>query len=81
MDSDQNNSRDSNSKSSNSRKCSAKTEFFMFLVTFGWEGPLALFLGFRDFDIAYIIAGAIITAFLWGIFGISITKEFIKEIK
>lgn len=52
-----------------SRKSATKSDFIKFLVIFGWEGPLALFQGFREEDLGWIVGGILTTAFCWGVVG------------
>ena len=63
------------------RKHSPTFDFFAFLFIFGWPGPLGVYMGIQKENIDMIIAGVIITIFLWlGCNGFSIFKDFIKYI-
>ena len=61
------------------RRKNSPTELVAFLLIFGWEGPMGIWIGLRDSDVAVVIVGVFITAFLWGLFGIGILKDFFKD--
>mgnify|MGYP001600275234 CR=1 FL=1 len=63
----------------NGRSGNPGTELLGFLVIFGWEGPMGLWIGLRDGDVAVIIGGVFITVFLWGLFGLDIVKNYFKH--
>lgn len=73
------NNQEIDNSSKRRRGQSARFNFFAFLLIFGWEGPLGLYMGLQEGNIGLIIAGLFITAFLWGLFGIEELKDFIKE--
>jgi hypothetical protein len=60
------------------RQKNSPMELVAFLVIYGWPGPMAIWIGLRDSEIAVIIVGIFITVFLWGFFGITILKDFLK---
>lgn len=64
---------------SRGRQRNSLTTLVAFLLIFGWEGPMAIWIGFRDGDVAIIIVGVFITVFLWGLFGVGILREFFKH--
>jgi hypothetical protein len=56
-------------------------EFFMFLVIFGWAGPLPLYFGVIQGNAGLIIVGLFFTWFFWGLLGgVKVFKDFIRYI-
>lgn len=80
MENGESNNQEIDNSSKRRRGQSARFNFFAFLLIFGWEGPLALYIGLQEGRFGLIIVGLFITAFFWGLFGIQELKEFIKEI-
>lgn len=67
------------SEQTTGRRRSTGTDLVGFLVIFGWEGPMGLWIGLRDGDVAVIIGGIFITVFLWGLFGLDLVKKFFRH--
>ncbi|OFZ65914.1 MAG: hypothetical protein A2V79_06995 [Betaproteobacteria bacterium RBG_16_56_24] len=52
------------SEQTRGRHNNSPTTLIAFLVIFGWEGPMGIWIGLRDGDIAVIIVGIFITGHL-----------------
>lgn len=48
----------------------------IFIFIFGWEGPLAIWMGFQGEKVGLIIVGLFITLFCWGLFGFTFIKDY-----
>lgn len=49
--------------------------FLAFLMVLGWEGPVVVMLGVRDWGWGTIAAGAFLTAFFWGVLGFPLLTQ------
>lgn len=80
MENDESGNSEVDGSSKRRREQSARFEFIAFLLLFSLEGPLGLYMGLQEGNVGSIFAGLFITAFFWGLFGIEVLKDFIKEI-
>jgi hypothetical protein len=61
------------------RRRSAGFSFFLFLLIFGWEGPVGMYLGFQNESLGSVIAGSIVTIIFWGFIGIDSLRELASQ--
>lgn len=54
--------------------------FLAFLMMLGWEGPVAVMLGVRDWSWGTIAAGVFLTAFFWGVLGLPLLAQCAKQV-
>lgn len=52
--------------------------FLAFLMVLGWEGPVVVMLGVRDWSWGTIAAGTFLTAFFWGVLGLPLLTQCAK---
>jgi len=56
--------------------------FLGWFFWFGWEGPLAIYLGVRDEEIATVFVGLFFTWFFWHLMGgLMMLKGFIAALQ
>lgn len=66
-----------------SRSTPGKTpflNFFAFLLAFGWEGPVIIFIGLRNGSTLEILIGLLFTIFFWALFGIKLLSNLVKHL-
>jgi hypothetical protein len=64
------------------KKESPVFEFLMFLICWGWVGPLSLFFGIRQEDSGIIVVGILFTYFFWFFLGgLELLKNLILTFK
>lgn len=57
-----------------------KTDFLIYFLIYGWEGPYVIFEGFRRDDLGWIIPGVLLTLFFWLLFpGFILLKECFEK--
>jgi hypothetical protein len=56
-------------------------DLVIFIVIFGWEGPIAICGGVQSGNTALTIVGLFITIFFWGTFGMVHLQEVYNHLR
>lgn len=57
------------------------TGLIFFIIIFGWEGPISLYVGVQRGETGLIILGLFITIFFWSTFGMEHLKEVYEYLR